>query len=71
MRGSNVYGISEPILYTFTLYKPPGRKIYKEPRIKFFEKVNKSVLPHIPFYLEDDEYKLVDFNGETKCLLVN
>ena len=26
--------------------------------------MNKSVLSHITFYLEDDDHKAVDFNGE-------
>ena len=40
-------------------------KKYKEPRIKLFKKINISVLSHNTFYLEDDVYKAVDFNGET------
>ena len=63
--GSIVNGIREPILYSFALDKPPGHKIFKEPRLIFFEKVKKSVLSHSLFYLEDDDHKLVDFNGET------
>ena len=43
----------------------PGHIIYKEPRMKNSKKVNKSILSHIRFYLEDDDYKAVDFNGET------
>ena len=62
---SIVNGIREPILYSFALSSPPGLKIYKEPRIKLFKKVNKSVLSHITFYFEDDDHKLVDFNNET------
>ena len=27
--------------------------------------MNKSVLSHITFYLEDDDHKPVNFNGET------
>ena len=65
IQGSIVNGIREPILYSFALSSPPGHKIYKEPRIKLFKKVNKSVLSHITFYFEDDDYKAVDFNGET------
>ena len=65
IQGSIVNGVREPILYSFALSSPPGHKIYKEPRIKFFKKVNKSVLSHITFYFEDDDYKPVDFNGET------
>ena len=64
VNGSIVNGVREPILYSFALFSPPGRKIYKEPRIKLFEKVNKSVLSHITFYLEDDEHKPVGFNNE-------
>ena len=63
--GSIINGIREPILYSFALSSPPGHKIYKEPRIKLFKKVNKSVLSHITFYFEDDDHKTVDFNNET------
>ena len=62
---SIVNGVREPILYTFVLSSPPGRKIYKEPRVKLFKKINKSVLSHITFYFEDDDHKPVDFNNET------
>ena len=65
IQDSIVNGIREPILYSFGLSSPPGHKIYKEPRIKLFKKVNKSVLSHIKFYFEDDDHKAVDFNGET------
>ena len=58
-------GIREPILYYLALDQPPGHKIHKEPKIKLFKKINKRVLSHIKFYLEDDDYKPVDFNGET------
>ena len=63
--GSIVNGIREPISYSFALSSPPGHKLYKAPRVKLFEKRNKSVLSHIRFYLEDDDHKEVDFNGET------
>ena len=63
--GSIVNGVREPILYSFALDQPPGHKIYKEPKVKLFKKVNKSVLSQITFYFEDDDYKPVDFNGET------
>ena len=65
IQGSIVNGIRESILYSFALSSPPGHKIYKEPRVKLFKKVNKSVLSHITFYFEDDDYKPVDFHGET------
>ena len=65
IQGSIVNGVREPILYNFSLSSPPGHKIYKEPRIKLFKKINKSVLSHITFYFEDDDHKPVDFNNET------
>ena len=65
IQGSIVNGIREPIFYSFALSSPPGHKIFKEPRIKLFKKINKSVLSHIFFYFEDDDHKPVLFNGET------
>ena len=62
---SIVNGSRKPVLYSFALDKPPGRKIYKEPRIKLFKKVNKSVLSNITFFLEDNDHKPVDFNEQT------
>ena len=62
IQGSIVNGVREPILYSFALSSPPGHKIYKEPRVKLFKKINKSVLSHITFYFEDDDYKPVDFH---------
>ena len=46
IHGSIVNGVREPILYSFALDKPPGHRIIKEPRIKLFKKVNKSVLSY-------------------------
>ena len=65
IQGSIVNGIREPILYSFALSSPPGHKIYKEPKVKLFKKINKSVPSHITFYIEDDDHKSVDFNNET------
>ena len=65
IQGSIVNGVREPILFSFALSSPPGHKIYKKPRVKLFKKINKSVLCHITFYLEDDDHKPVDFNNET------
>ena len=63
--GSIMNGTRKPILYSFALDQPPGHKIYKEPKVKLFKKINKRVRPHIKFYLEDDDYKPVDFIEET------
>ena len=65
IQGSIVNGIREPILYSFALSSPPGYKIFKEPRVKLFKKINKSVLSHITFYFEGDDHKPVDFQNET------
>ena len=65
IQGSKVNGVREPILYSFALSSPPEHKINKEPRVKLFKKINKSVLSHITFFFEDDDHKPVDFNGET------
>ena len=46
---SIVNGVREPILYSFALFSPPGHKIFEEPRIKLFKKINKSVLSQITF----------------------
>ena len=65
IQGSILNGVREPILFSFALSSPPGHKIHIEPRVKLFKKVNKSVLSHITFYFEDDDYKPVDFHNES------
>ena len=65
INGSIVNGIREPILYSFALRSPAGQKIFNEPKIKIFIKINKSVLSPFIFYSGDDDHKPVDFNGET------
>ena len=62
---SIVNGNREPILYLFALSSVPGHKIYKKPRIKLFKKINKYVLSHITFYLDDDDHNPVVFHKET------
>ena len=69
IQGSIVNGIQEPILYSFALSSAPGHKIFKKTRIKLFKKINKSILSHITFYFEDDDYKPVDFNNETRSFI--
>ena len=64
IQGFIINGVRESILYSSALSSPPDHKIYKEPRVKLFKKINKSVLSHITFYFEDDDHKAVDFNGE-------
>ena len=48
-------------------------KYIKNLESNFLKKINKSVLSHITFFLEDDDHKRLDFNGETKsftCQLI-
>ena len=64
INGGIASGLREIILFSVSLYQPPVRKIYKKPRIKLFKKMNKSFPSHIPFYIEDNNYKTVSFIGE-------
>ena len=63
--GSLVDGFRQPILFSFVLDKLPGYKVFCEPETIHYMKVNKSFLNTITFYLEDDDHKEVNFNGET------
>ena len=63
--GSILNGVREPFLYFFALSSPPGHKIYKEPRVKLFKKVNKSSFISHHVFFEDDDYNPVDSHGET------
>ena len=63
--GSVVNGVRQPILYSFILDKLPGYKVFSEPETIHYKKINKSVLNTITFYLEDNDHKEVDYNGET------
>ena len=63
--GPVVNGIKHPIVFGFVLDKKPGYKVFSEPEAIHYKKINKSVLNTITFYLEDDNNKVVDFNGET------
>ena len=63
--GSIQDGVRQPILFSFILDKPSGYKVFCEPETIHYKKINKSVLNTISFYLEDDDNKIVDFNGET------
>ena len=65
IQGSIVNGIREPILFSFASSSPPGHKIYKEPRVKLYKKINKSVLSHIALYFEDVDHNPVKFINET------
>ena len=63
--GSIQDGVRQPILFSFVLDKPSGYKVFCEPETIHYKKINKSVWNTITFYLGDDDYKEVNFNGET------
>ena len=63
--GSIQDGVRQPILFTFVLDKPNGYKVFSEPETIHYKKINKSVWNTKTFYIEDDNNKEVDFNGET------
>ena len=68
--GSIVNGIREQILFSFNLSAPPGYKIIKEPTTVLYEKINKTRLDTIQFFLGDSNHDGVDFNGETLTFTV-
>ena len=47
------------------LINQPVMKNTKNQESNFLKKINRRVLSHIMFYLEDDGYRPVDFNNET------
>ena len=63
--GSIQDGVRQPILFSFVLDKPAGYKIFHEPERIHYKKIKKSVVNTITFYLENNDHKEVDFNGET------
>ena len=58
-------GIRQPILFSFFLDKPSGYKVFCETETIRYQKINKSILNTVTFYLEDDNNEEVDFNQET------
>ena len=55
--GSIVGGLRQSILFSFVLDELPGYKVFCEPEIIHYKKINKTVLDTITFYLEDDDNK--------------
>ena len=64
IKGSIWNGVRQPILVSFALSSPPGHEIFKELRIRLFKKISKKDFYLIALFLEDDDYKPVDFNEE-------
>ena len=64
INGSIQDGVRQPILFSFVLDKPAGYKIFCEPETIHYKKINKNILNSVTFYLEDDNNKEVNFNGE-------
>ena len=62
--------VPENLFYAFFLcVRHTGIKYIKKPRIILFEIVKKSILSHISFYVVDNDYKAIDFNGETMSFI--
>ena len=59
------HGVRQPILFSFSLLKRSGYKVFCEPETIHYRKLNKSVLNIITFCLEDDNPEEVTSNGET------
>ena len=57
--------VRKSIVSSFKLEKPPRHKVFCEGRTKHFNILNKALFIEITFYLEDDDRKTVDFNGDT------
>ena len=62
--GSVVNDLRQPILYSFVLGKLPGYKVFSQRETIHYKKMSKSVLNTIIFYLDDDNIKENNFNGE-------
>ena len=63
--GSIVNGRRENLLVSFSFSAPPGFKNFKQFRSILLKKVNIDKIGDIAFYLEDDDGKIVEFQGET------
>ena len=63
--GSILNADRQPILYSFVLDTLVGFKVFAEPETIHCNKINRSFLNTITFYLEDGNFEKVDFNGET------
>ena len=62
--GPVLNGVGQSIFYSFVLDNFSCYKVFSEPGTTHYKKINTSVL-NITFYLEDDNDKEVNFNGET------
>ena len=63
--GSIQDGVRQPILFSFVLDKPSGYKVFCELETIHYNRINKSVLNTITFYLEDDNNNEVNFSQGT------
>ena len=65
INGSIVSGIREAFFYSCGLGSHPGHHIYNQLGVTLPKKINKTVLSHLTFYLEDDDHKPVEFSNQT------
>ena len=68
--GIIVGGLRQPILSSFVLDKPSGYKLFCEPEMIHYRKLNQSVLNTINFCLGVINNEEVDFNGKTLTFLL-
>ena len=59
--GSIISGLRRPIFFSLVLNKPTGFKIFCDPGIIQYKKVNKIVMETTTFYFENDDHKEVTF----------
>ena len=65
INGSIINGVQQSILYSFVIDKIPGFNVFCETKTIHYKRIDKSVWNTITFYLENNNHKGVDFNGET------
>ena len=63
--GSIQNGLSHPLLFSFVLDNKPSCKVFCGPETIHYKKINKIILKTITFYLQDDNNKEINFDGET------
>ena len=61
---SHVNGGKENFLFTFSLSAPPGVRVFGEPTSILFENVNIDNIDDITISLQEEDGRVLDFDGE-------
>ena len=69
--GSIVNGVRKPFLFSLEFDKTQILRILKTPKSKHFQKNLKPLIIEIRFFLQNDVFKRVIFNGETIVFTVS